>query len=142
MSDLTISGIEWEPGALNPYRAFVEAVPSDNIAGALLVYQGKFDLRDVVAVAHIARANNLLGDRPAEALAEARAAVALTPTSVRAHLGMGRALVALGRNSEAEQEFHTALLLADKTGREWYPLQLPVIRQELEKLRATTVTTP
>ena len=97
MSDLTISGIEWEPGALNPYRAFVEAVPSDNIAGALLVYQGKFDLRDVVAVAHIARANNLLGDRPAEALAEARAAVALTPTSVRAHLGMGRALVALGR---------------------------------------------
>ena len=62
MSDLTISGIEWEPGALNPYRAFVEAVPSDNMAGALLVYQGKFDLRDVVAVAHIARANNLLGD--------------------------------------------------------------------------------
>ena len=67
ISDLTLSGIEWEPGDLNPYREFARATPVANIGGAILVYRGKFDLRDIAAVMHIARAYAALGDKPAEA---------------------------------------------------------------------------
>ena len=56
ISDLTWSGIEWEPGELNPYREFQKETPVDNIAGALLVYQGEFYLQGAAAVSHIARA--------------------------------------------------------------------------------------
>lgn len=134
LSDLTISGIEWEPGKLNPYLVFQKTKPVDVIAGAMLVYRGAFDLSGVAAVTHIARSNNPRDSKPADALTEAQAAVELTPGSVRAHLALGRALATLARKAEARQQFETALSLAHETGDAWYPIQLADIRRELRKL--------
>ncbi len=136
LGDLAISGIEWEPGDLNPYREFLHATPVANIGGAMLVYRGQFDLHGVQAATHIARALKLVSDTPAEAMAEAQDALALTPQSARAHLILGQALAALGRKEEARREFETALALADGTGSAWYPLQIATARQGLDKLHA------
>ncbi len=143
LSDLTLSGIEWEPGDLNPYRDFFAATPVANIGGAMLVYQGRFDAKGIVAVAQIAQAMAMLGDhKPSEAFAQAQAATTLTPRSVRAHLLLGRALAALGRKDEARQQLQTALSLADQAGREWYPLQIAAAREELAKLDQAPANKP
>jgi 4-amino-4-deoxy-L-arabinose transferase-like glycosyltransferase len=135
LGDLTVSGIEWEPGDLNPYRDFQKATPIANIAGAMQVYQGHFDLTKLAAATHIARSGNMLGEnKPVDALCEAQAALMLTPDSVRAHLSLGQAQSALSHTDEARKEFESALALADKAGRQWYPLQIAMARQELKKL--------
>ncbi len=138
ISDLTLSGIEWEPGDLNPYREFARATPVANIGGAILVYRGKFDLRDIEAVMHIARAYAVLGDRPAEAASEARAAVAIMPASVRAHLVLGQALAASGRRDEARQEIEAAQRLMRETGPQWYPLQIAAAHKTLNQLESAS----
>ncbi len=135
LSDLTLSGIEWEPGDLNPYRRFLDIPPTANIGGAMLVYRGELDLGDVVPAAHLARAMALQGDgKTSEALTEAQAAVGLTPRSVRAHLVLARLWAAMGRKDEARQEFQEALKLANEAGAEWYPLQVAAAGSALAKL--------
>jgi hypothetical protein len=137
LSALSVSGIEWEPGELNPFRVFQTTRPIANIGGAMLVYQGHFDLTGLAATTHITNADSLLGEgKPEDALLEAQSAVALTPLSVRAHLSLGRALADLGRRDDARQELQTMLSLAEKTGREWYPLQIASAQRELQKLDA------
>ena len=105
--------------------------PQDNIAGAMLVYQGTFDLRRVQAVSYIIRANDELQTDPAAALRDAQAALALTPASVRARLVEAQALQRLGRNDEAKQSFATAISQAEQTGATWYPAQLAEARRGL-----------
>ena len=136
LSALTASGIEWEPGELNPYHSFQESKPLDNIAGAMLVYRGTFHLQGVAAVEHIAHSTQLQGEgKFAEALSEAETAVALTPKSVRAHLAAGKALSALNRKAEAEQELETTLRVAAENGMVWYPIQIAEARRELQESR-------
>ena len=135
LSDLTLSGIEWEPGELNPYHRFFNMTPAANIGGAILVYQGRLDFSEIVPAAHIARAMAMLGDnKPADALTEATAAVTLTPRSMRAHLVRGKSLAALGQTEEARRELQTALALADEAGRQWYPLQIAEAQATLANL--------
>jgi hypothetical protein len=134
ISALSVSGIEWEPGALNPYLPFLRARPVDVIAGAMLVYRGRFDLTGVAAATHIARSDDERNNHPADALADAQAAVQLTPPSVRAHLALGRALSAIGRKAEAREELKMTLTLAHEAGDEWYPQQLADANRELWKL--------
>lgn len=134
LSDLTLSGIEWEPGDLNPYHKFWQTRPAANIGGAILVYQGTLDFSDVLAAAHLARAMSLQDTKPSDVLVEAQAAVRLTPRSVRAHLTLGRLLAALDRKDEARQELQTALTLANETGAEWYPIQIAAARSALAEL--------
>src|SRR5207302_5413135 len=101
LSALTTSGIEWEPGALHPYLPFRRVAPDEVIGGAMLVYHGTFDLSGVAAVTHIARSNSLRDSNASQALAEAQAAIALTPLSVRAHLALRRALTSHVSKAEA-----------------------------------------
>ena len=133
LSALTVSGIEWEPGDLNPYKNFQRATPARVIGGAMLVYEGQFDLTGVAAVTHIARAGSLLaGNKPEEALSEAKAATELTPQSVRAHLMRGHALAKAGLQDEASKEFKTALTLAQANA-DYYPIQIAEARRELKQ---------
>jgi 4-amino-4-deoxy-L-arabinose transferase-like glycosyltransferase len=134
ISALSVSGIEWEPGTLNPYLPFRRAKPVNVIGGAMLVYEGAFDLTGVAAVTHIAHSEAERDTRPKDALADAEAAIQLTPRSVRAHLATGRALVALGRGAEARQELGATVRLAHQAGEEWYPEQLADANRELAKL--------
>jgi len=133
ISALSTSGIEWEPDDLNPYLPFRRATPIDVIAGCMLVYRGSFDLAGVTAVTHISRSDDERDEHPSDALADAQAAVQLTPRSVRAHLALGRALSALGHKDEARVELRTAISLAHEIGDEWYPQQLADANRELRK---------
>jgi hypothetical protein len=133
ISDLTWSGIEWEPGDLNPYHNFQRVKPTDVIAGGLLVYEGEFDLSGVVAASHIAQSSAKLDTNPEQAVVEAREAVALTPGSVRAHLVLGQALAKSNQVDEARAELEKALGLA-YVDPAWYPIQIALARAELKKL--------
>jgi len=131
---LALSGIEWEPGSLNPYAGFQAVRPDAVIAGGMLVYRGTFDLTGAVAVSHIALAMQAMGAGKCDvAIREARDASLLTPTSVRAHLAAGEALAACRRMPEARIELNIALDLAEKRP-EWYPLQIAEAGREIRKL--------
>jgi hypothetical protein len=131
ISGLSYAGVEWEPGELQPYKVFHDVKPSGNIGGAMLVYQGTFDLSGVQAVSHIIKANNELVGDPAAALRDAQAALALTPTSVRARLAEAHALEALERHDDAKKSFTAAIAQAEQTGAAWYPAQLAEARRGL-----------
>jgi hypothetical protein len=133
ISGLSHAGVEWEPEDLQPYYGFHAAQPTDNIGGAMLVYRGAFDLRKVQAVSYIIHANNELAKNPAESLSDAQAALAITPTSVRARLAEGHAFEALGRSQEAHQSFFAALAQAEQTGAVWYPAQIADARHGLDQ---------
>lgn len=134
ISALSYSGIEWEPGDLNPYAAFRTARPETNIGGSMLVYRGAFDLHALQAATYIARSNHDLANSPQTALREANAAVALTPRSVRAHLAMAEALAATGDTVNARREFERTLKQAAETGDAWYPNQIAEAQRGLAGL--------
>jgi len=131
ISGLSYAGVEWEPDELQPYYVFHGVEPKDIIAGAMLVYQGMFDLRRVQAVSYIIKANSELPTDPAAALRDAQAALALKPASVRARLVEAQALKSLDRNDEAKRSFAAAISQAEQTGAAWYPAQLSEARRGL-----------
>ncbi len=133
ISGLSYAGVEWEPGELQPYAVFHQAKPEDNIAGAMLVYRGTFDLRGVQAVDLIIRGNGQLEKDPAAALRDAQASLLLRPTSVRARLLEAHAFEALGESEKARASFEAALDQANRTGVAWYPAQLAEARKGLAK---------
>jgi tetratricopeptide (TPR) repeat protein len=132
---LSYSGIEWEPGDLNPYAAFRNAKPEANIGGSMLVYRGTFDLRALQAATYRARAYQDLTKAPQKALEEATAAVELAPRNVRAHLARAQALAATGDPAQAGLEFERALKLAEETGNAWYPNQIAEAQRGLDALK-------
>lgn len=133
ISGLSYAGVEWEPETLQPYYGFHPSTPTDNIGGAMLVYRGTFDLRKVQAVSYIIHANNELAKDPVQSLSDAQAALAITPTSVRARLAEAHALAALGKNQEAQHSFASALAQAEQTGAAWYPAQIAEARHGLDR---------
>lgn len=136
ISALTTSGIAFEPGHLHPYAAFRDAKPVTNSGGAMLVYEGTFDLTTLAAVTHTTRSNTELASNPREALEEAQAAVQFMPASVRAHMAAGKAYGALNNRSADEQEFQQALTLAQGPDRDFYPVDIIAANHELQKLKS------
>ena len=134
ISSLAMSGIEWEPGALNPYAEFLRAKPVANIGGAMLVYQGTYDLRGAQAVELIALSGANLEKNPTLAAEQARQAIYLTPTSVRAYMALARADKALGDAAGARDNFAAALKQAEVTGAEWYPWEMAEAKKALATL--------
>jgi 4-amino-4-deoxy-L-arabinose transferase-like glycosyltransferase len=134
LSDLSVSGIEWERPELNPYREFLHATPKAVIGGAMLVYEGTFDLSGAAAIQHIAAADSLNGAKQFEqAEMQARQGIALLPESVRGHLALANALAGLNKTDEARQEYEAALNLATQRA-EWYPIQIVQLRRASDKL--------
>jgi 4-amino-4-deoxy-L-arabinose transferase-like glycosyltransferase len=131
ISGLSYAGVEWEPRELQPYEVFHNVPPSDNIGGAMLVYNGTFDLRRVQAVNYIIKADTELAQHPAAALEDAQSALALTPTSVRARLVEAHALDGLQKRDQAKRSFAAALSQAEQTGAGWYPAQIAEARKGL-----------
>jgi hypothetical protein len=133
ISGLSYAGVEWEPGELQPYKAFHDVQPSDNIGGAMLVYRGTFDLRRVQAVSYTIKADRELQQDAAAALRDAEAALTLTPTSVRARLKEAKALERLGRHDEAKIAYAAALKQAQQTGAAWYPAEIAQARNGIAR---------
>ena len=108
-----LSGFEFGPGALNPYRQFQQLRPVAVIDDAVFVFEGHFEIPLASALGHAQHAMVLLEEKKlSEALAEAQAAVALAPDSVMAQSALGDALTALNRPDEARPAYQRALQLA------------------------------
>jgi 4-amino-4-deoxy-L-arabinose transferase-like glycosyltransferase len=136
ISSLAMSGIEWEPGALNPYAKFLQGRPAANIGGAMLVYEGTFDLRAAQAAELIALSGASLEKNAALAAEQARRAIALTPTSVRAYMALARADKVLGDAAGERDNFAASLKQAEATGAEWYPWEMAEAKKALAALPA------
>jgi hypothetical protein len=109
----TLSGYEMGPGSLNPYEQFKTLQPESIIQHGLFVYNGHFDLPLAAAIAHAHNAGKLADqNRLGQALAEAQAAVALAPDSVRAQSTLGDILTLLHRTDEARDAYRKGLLAA------------------------------
>src|SRR6266481_830736 len=113
MSAGVLSGFEFGPGALNPYRQFQQLRPVAVIDDAVFVFEGHFEIPLASALGHAQHAMVLLdGKQLNEALAEAQTAVGLAPDSVMAQSALGDALTALNRPEEARVVYQRALELA------------------------------
>lgn len=138
ISSLSYAGVEWEPGELHPYKVFHVATPANNLDGAMLFYNGTFNLRPVQAVSLTIRAATEIGTDPSAALRDAQAALTLTPTSVRARLIEAHALQALGQQDAAKQSFTAALQQAERTGTAWYTAQIAEAKSALDAISLST----
>ena len=108
-----LSGFEFGPGALNPYRQFQQLQPVAVIDAGVFVFEGHFEIPLASALGHAQHAMVLLDEKQLnEALAEAQAAVALAPDSVTTQSALGDALTALNRSDEARPAYQRALQLA------------------------------
>jgi 4-amino-4-deoxy-L-arabinose transferase-like glycosyltransferase len=108
-----LSGFEFGPGLLNPYEQFRSMRPAAAIDYGVFVYEGHFEIPLAAALSHEQRANDLLDENKiAEALAEARQALAFAPDAVGINATMARVLDAAGQRGEARPHYGKALAAA------------------------------
>ena len=135
ISASNLSGVEFGPGALDPYGQFKQLEPAAVIDHGVFVFEGTFELPLAAAIAKVQRAYNLVhANEPEEALQEAQAAVALSPDSIRTQLALGDILLAEGRREEARKNFEKALELARTIEPEFQIRSIPEIEGRLQSL--------
>jgi 4-amino-4-deoxy-L-arabinose transferase-like glycosyltransferase len=129
-----LSGCEWPAASLNPYDAFRSAKPEETIDHAVMIYRGRFDLKQAASLSRAQNATEAVakGDA-AGALALADQAVALDPSSILAHEARGDALAAMGRKQEARQEWDTSLREAQKLEPGAQTMFVPDLESKLNK---------
>lgn len=113
LSAADMSGCEWPAAALNPYDAFQSMKPSETIDHAVMVFRGRFDMRQAAALARAENAFQALWKgNAAAALPLAQDAVSIDPTLLMGHSALGDALAGVGRKDEARKEWEIALAQA------------------------------
>jgi tetratricopeptide (TPR) repeat protein len=129
-----LSGCEWPAASLNPYDAFRSAKPEETIDHAVMIYRGRFDMRQAAVLSRAQNATEALGKGDAvRALALAEEAVAIDPSSILGHEARGDALAAMGRKEEARQEWGTSLKEARKIEPGAQPMFVPDLESKLNK---------
>ncbi|MFZ0581522.1 MAG: glycosyltransferase family 39 protein [Candidatus Acidiferrales bacterium] len=129
-----LSGCEWPAASLNPYDAFRRAKPDETIDDAVMIYRGRFDMKQAAA---LSRAQNAMQatrkGNATGALALADEAIAIDPFSILAHEARGDALAATARKQEAQQEWDKALNEARKLERGAQTMFVPDLESKLSK---------
>jgi tetratricopeptide (TPR) repeat protein len=129
-----LSGCEWPAASLNPYDAFRRVKPEETIDDAVMIYRGRFDMRQAAALSRAQNAIEAAGKgNAAGALALADEAVTIDPSSILGHEARGDALAAMGRKEEARQEWDTALREARQLEPGAQPMFVPDIESKLNK---------
>jgi hypothetical protein len=129
-----LSGCEWPAASLNPYDAFRSLKPEETIDHAVMIYRGRFDLKQAAALSRAQNATEAVGKGDAAgALALADQAVALDPSSILAHEARGDALAATGRKQEARHEWDTSLSEARKLEPGAQTMFVPDLESKLNK---------
>ena len=127
-----LSGFEFGPGALNPYRQFQQLRPVAVIDDAGFVFEGHYEISLASALGHAQHAMVLLdGKQSDEALVEAQRAVALAPDSVTTQAALGDVLTALNRPDEARPIYQRALELAKTVEPEFQVSWIPTLETKL-----------
>jgi 4-amino-4-deoxy-L-arabinose transferase-like glycosyltransferase len=129
-----LSGCEWPAASLNPYDAFRRGKPEEIIDDAVMIYRGRFDMRQAAALSRAQNAIEAAGKGNATgALALADEAVTIDPSSILGHEARGDALAAMGRKEEVRQEWDTALREARKLEPGAQPMFVPDLESKLNK---------
>jgi hypothetical protein len=114
VSDSVLGGYELESWVRNPYDSLFRRKPDDVILNGVEVYRGDIALPLARSEMYEERARKAMKKDPQAALVAATEAVAIAPQGFDAHLERGNALAALGRKSEAVEEFEKAKVIAGK----------------------------
>lgn len=131
---VVLSAIELPPRGGDEYVPISKSEPIALIGGNTFVYRGRFEVPLAAALSRIHRSNHFRRVNDiAQAVAEAREAVALAPGDPRPHLALGLSLTPTDQKEEARIELETASRLAKTDNRHrnvdvW-------AQQGLEKLR-------
>jgi 4-amino-4-deoxy-L-arabinose transferase-like glycosyltransferase len=127
-----LSGYEFGPGRLNPYAQFQTIRPTAVIEDGVFVFHGRFDISLASALNHVGKVWHLASDnRMDEALAEARAAVAIAPDSVRTQTILGDMLMATHQPGEARLAYQRALALTQSLQPEYQKRWADTLRKDL-----------
>lgn len=112
-----LSGCEWPAASMNPYAAFRAMKPSETIDHGVMVYRGRFDMRQAATLSRVQNAQRALwkGDG-ATAVQLAQETVALDPTLLMGQSVLGDALASVGRKEEARKAWQAALDQARRLG--------------------------
>lgn len=119
-----LTGFDWGPEQMNPYRNFVVTRPTKVLEGEILVYNGTFHVPEIAALSHFILASRLAGAQPDRALAEARISEALNPNFRGVHELLASLYVRQQQPEPAKQEYEAALNI------------YRTIHPEFQKLRA------
>jgi len=135
ISASNLSGVEFGPGALDPYGQFKHLTPTAVIDRGVFVFDGKFDLPLAAAINKAQKAQNLIQAKQLDqALQEAQAAVALAPDSIQAQLALGDVLREMGQPQQARPIYEKALELAKTIEPEFQIRSIPGIEERLQSV--------
>ncbi len=135
ISASNLSGVEFGPGALDPYGQFKRLQPTAVIDRGVFVFDGKFDLPLAAAISKVQKARNLVEAKQLDqALQEAQAAVALAPDSIQTQLALGDILLERGQPQQARTIYEKALALAQTIEPEFQIRSVPNIEQRLQSI--------
>ncbi|HET6851001.1 MAG TPA: tetratricopeptide repeat protein, partial [Pyrinomonadaceae bacterium] len=133
ISASNLSGVEFGPGALDPYGQFKLLKPTAVIDRGVFVFDGKFDLPLASALSKVQKAQNLVQAKQLDqGLEEAQAAVALSPDSIHTQLALGDVLREMGQLEQARAIYERALELAKTIEPEFQIRSIPSIEQRLQ----------
>ena len=129
-----ISSNELPPQGAEEYTPIAAGEPVTVIGGAILVYQGRFDVPLAASISHVHRSGAFLrlGDIE-NAVTEARIAINLFNDDPRPHLALGLALSRAKQVDEARRELSTAENLSE--GKPVFRNAEVRAKQELSKLK-------
>jgi len=127
-----LEACDWPSDQLNVFERFRWMPMAEQIDHSVFVYHGDFDVHEAAALAAVQKSNILLGhNRPAEALAAAKKAVALQPDNLLAQMALGDALAASGDKDGARAAYELALAAAHRLEADAQPLFVPDLERKL-----------
>ncbi len=124
-----LNGFEFGTEVRNPYRELFERRPDAVIADGVAVFEGDFRLPAAAALRFEESSREALAKHPAEAVRQARAAVALVPRGFDANVALGDALAATGDRAGARSAYEVARSRVD----EMEPSSQPRWRRTLDR---------
>jgi len=130
-----LSGCEWPSSRMSSYDDFRLRKPDEMIDNAVLVYRGRFEMRQTAALSRAEIAFQLLwAGKAAEALPLAREAVAIDPGEIMSQTVLGDSAAALGMRDEARKAWQAAIDSAKKLEPDAQESYIPDLEAKLKKL--------
>jgi 4-amino-4-deoxy-L-arabinose transferase-like glycosyltransferase len=134
MSASDLSGCEMPSASRNVYRSFQSRKPDEIIDGGVMVFRGRFEMRQAAIESRSQNAIHAMqrGDTSA-ALQFAQEAAAMDTTDPTGHVMLGDTLARMGRKDDAHKAWETALTLARQLNPEAQAELIPSLEAKLKK---------
>jgi hypothetical protein len=135
LSAADLYGFEFGSKVLNPYQGFIELNPAAHIQNGVLVYQGTFQVLLASSLSFVQESATRLKAKDYEgAVAAAQQAVVIDPDGFDPLVALGDALVAAGRQPEANATYAHALDVAKTMEPEAQQIWAPIVRKKIAGL--------